>query len=46
MKELTSADVEILKYNNELETIAKLIEAQARTIEEAAAIVRGCKLKA
>lgn len=46
LKELNSADVEILKYNNELETIAKLVEAKAKTAEEAAAIIRGCKLQA
>lgn len=46
MEEVNSADVEILKFNNLLETIAKLIEAKAKTIEEAAEIVRDCKLKA
>lgn len=42
---LNSADVEVLKYNNELETIAKLVEAKAKTPEEAAELIRGCKLK-
>ena len=46
MDEMNSADVEILKFDNLLETIAKLIEAKAKTVEEAAEIVRGCKLKA
>lgn len=46
MDEMNSADVEILKFNNQLETIAKLIEAKAKTAEEAAEIVRDCKLKA
>lgn len=46
MEEMNSADVEILKFNNQLETIAKLIEAKAKSIEEAAEIVRDCKLKA
>ena len=40
--EMNSADVEVLKLNNLLETIAKLIEAKAKTAEEAAEIVRGC----
>ena len=44
--EMNNADVEILKFDNLLETIAKLIEAKAKTAEEAAEIVRGCKLKA
>lgn len=43
---MNSADVEILKFNNQLETIAKLIEAKAKTAAEAAEIVRDCKLKA
>ena len=43
--EMNNADVEILKFDNLLETIAKLIEAKAKTAEEAAEIVRGCKLK-
>ena len=46
MDEMNNADVEILKFNNQLETIAKLIEAKAKTPEEAAEIVRDCKLKA
>ena len=46
MDEMNSADVEILKFNNQLETIAKLIEAKATTAAEAAEIVRDCKLKA
>ena len=46
MDEMNNADVEILKFNNLLETIAKLIEAKAKTAEEAAEIVRDCKLKA
>ena len=46
MDEMNSADVEILKFNNLLETIVKLIEAKAKTASEAAEIVRDCKLKA
>ena len=46
MDEMNNADVEVLKYNNELETIAKLVEAKAKTAEEAAEIIRGCKLQA
>jgi hypothetical protein len=46
MDEMNNADVEILKFNNQLETIAKLIEAKATTAAEAAEIVRDCKLKA
>ena len=46
MDEINSADVEILKFNNQLETIAKLIEAKDTTVTEAAEIVRDCKLKA
>lgn len=46
MDEMNGADVEILKFNNLLETIAKLVEAKAKTIEEAAEIIRDCKLKA
>ena len=46
MKEMNNADLEVLYFNNQLETIAKLVEAKAKTIEEAAAIIRDCKLKA
>lgn len=46
MDEMDNADVEILTYNNQLETIAKLVEAKAKTVEEAAAIIRDCKLQA
>ena len=46
MKEINNADLEVLFFNNQLETIAKLIEAKAKTIEEAAEIIRDCKLKA
>ena len=37
---------DIFKFNNQLETIAKLIEAKAKIAAEAAEIVRDCKLKA
>lgn len=45
MKEMNNADLEVLYFNNQLETIAKLVEAKAKTIEEAVAIIRDCKLK-
>ena len=46
MDEENIADVEVLKFNNQLETIAKLVEAKAKTPEEAAEIIRDCMLKA
>lgn len=45
MEEMNSTDLEVLRFNNQLETIAKLVEAKAQTIEEAVAIIRDCKLK-
>lgn len=45
MKDMNNADLEVLYFNNQLETIAKLVEAKATTIEEAVAVIRDCKLK-
>lgn len=45
LEEMNNADLTRELVNNNLETIAKLIEAKAKTIEEAVAIVRDCKLK-
>ena len=45
MKDMNVADLEMLYFNNQLETIAKLVEAKAKTIEEAVAVIRDCKLK-
>lgn len=45
MRDMNNADLEALYFNNQLETIAKLVEAKAKTIEEAVAVIRDCKLK-
>ena len=45
MRDMNNADLEVLYFNNQLETIAKLVEAKASTIEEAVAVIRDCKLK-
>lgn len=45
MDEMNNADLEKAYFNNQLETIAKLVEAKAKTPQEAAEIIRDCKLK-
>lgn len=45
MEDMNNADREILYFNNQLEIISKLVEAKAKTIEDAIAIIRDCKLK-
>ena len=45
MDEMNNAELMEKTINEHLETIAKLVEAKAKTVEEAAAIIRDCKLK-
>ena len=45
MEEMNNAEYDLLDYNKKLEIIAMLVEAKAKTIEEAVAIIRDCKLK-
>lgn len=45
MNDMNNAEREVLYFNNQLELIAKLVEAKATTIEEAIAVIRDSKLK-
>lgn len=45
MDEMNNADLTKELVNNQLEIIAKLVKADAKTVDEAVAIILDCKLK-